>query len=74
LVSFWACGFGKKHVIKISVMEFLASHFIEIGYVLLVVAGGMLIGAVKIALDLFLEYRATQRALKEQAERYNILV
>ena len=55
-------------------MDFLASHFIEIGYGLLALAGGMLIGAVKIALDLFFEYRTTQRVLKEQTERYNILV
>lgn len=68
-VSFWACGFGKRHDINHSDMNFLAKNYLEIGYALLSLAVAMLVGAIKIAFDLFIEYRATKQALKELAER-----
>ena len=55
----------EKDPLKTLVMEFMASHFIEIGYGLFALAVGMLVGAVKIAVDLYLEYKATRQALNE---------
>ena len=52
-------------------MEFIICHLLEIGYGLFALVVGMLVGAVKIAVDLYLEYKATRQALDEQAERYN---
>jgi hypothetical protein len=50
-------------------MNFLVNHFLEIGYALLALAAAMLVGAIKIAFDLFVDFRNTKQALEKQAER-----
>jgi hypothetical protein len=50
-------------------MEFFAKHYLEIGYALFALAAAMLVGAIKIAFDLFVDYKATKQALEKQAKR-----
>jgi hypothetical protein len=50
-------------------MEFLANHYLQIGYALFALAATMLVGAIKIAFDLFVDFKTTKQALEEQAKR-----